>query len=350
MQIIIVAGGGGSRLWPLSNPKTPKQFARVIGHKASIEHVFQYLCTKFSVENIWINTNQKFSLKVAELFPNLPLSHILLEPQKRDNFAAVATQAAVLSHIHGDDEPLVFVTSDEFMQYQASITKFQNAIEIIGDALSNDFFDVVTMGIRPITPNTNYGYLEISLENRYRCYTQVVPIIAWCEKPAKDLAEQFLAQGNYVWNKFNPSFKFKTLKKYLALNDPDSLEILLKIEKTGIIDEADYIKLPKISIEHAFTAKVENVGVIALDINDWVDVGNWEVANNFLPALDQNPNQIQVAGQNNKVKLDDPNRKVAFVGVSDLLLVETEAGILVIDPKYSSDVKQVAEYFEDLDI
>ncbi len=349
MQIIIVAGGGGTRLWPLSNSETPKQFARVIGEKSSIEHVFNYLVAKFPIENIWVNTNQKFASSVTKLFPDLPLSHILLEPQKRDNFAAVASQAAILSHHHGENEPLVFVTSDEFMQYQSSITKFQNAIEIIGDALSNDSFEVVTMGIRPKTANTNYGYLEIAPENRYKCYNQVVPIEKWCEKPAKKLAEQFLDQGNYIWNKFNPSFKFSTLKKFLAANDPVSLEILLKIEKNGVIEELDYEKLPKISIEHAFTENMKNVGVIALDINDWVDVGNWEVANDFLPDLCVNQNQIEIAGQNNKVKLINPDRKVAFVGVSDLLLVETEEGILIIDPKYSNKVKEAAEHFEHMD-
>jgi mannose-1-phosphate guanylyltransferase len=346
MQIIIVAGGGGARLWPSSNSKIPKQFVKIIGEKSSLEHVYEYLVSDFDKENIWINTNQKYADMVSDLIPGFDSAHLLLEPEKRDNFAAVSAQAAVLSHKFGDKEPLIFVTSDEFMLNHESVEKYKSAIKKIASALEKNTFEVVTMGVKPISPNPNYGYLELNPEDKDGYYSDVVKVARFCEKPDVETAQKFLEKGNYIWNKFNPSFTFATLKKYLSVYDPISYEILIEIERTGIIKPEEYAKLTKTSFDYGFMEKVPNMGVIGIDIDDWVDVGNWEIAGKYMPEIDNTNNYIQVSGKNNKVMSHIPERKIAFIGVSNLILVESEEGILVIDPSFSAEVKKVAEYFE----
>jgi len=345
MQLVIVAGGAGTRLWPVSTEKTPKQFSTLIGDKSSAEHVLKYVSEILPSENIWFNTSQNYAHFIDEIFPTFPKNRILYEPQRRDTFAAIGSMAAIISGIYGEDEPILFSTADEFMSEDRSIKIFQNALLKIGKSLENKEFNVVTMGIKPSYPATVYGYIEIQSEDRENCYQQVSKVNQFREKPNFATAEQFVQSGNYLWHKNNPSFTFRALREFLEQNDPESLDIFKEFQKNGKIDPVLYEKLPKISIEFKFMEKAEKMGVIGLDFKDWIDVGTWENAFKYLPSLDPDQNQIQVLGDGNKVKLSDKNRKVAFVGVSDLLVVENEEGLLIIDPRFSGEVKKVAGTF-----
>ena len=345
MQIIIVAGGAGTRLWPVSTDKTPKQFSTLIGDKSSSEHAYKYISEILPAENIWFNTSQNYAHFIDEIFPNFPKNQILFEPERRDTFAAIGSMAAIISGIYGEDEPILFTTADEFMFEDRSIKIFQNALLKIGESLKNKDFNVVTLGIKPSYPATIYGYIQIDSGDTDNCYNQVVEVKQYREKPNFATAEQFVHSGSFLWHKNNPSFTFRALREFLETCDPESLQILLEFQKNGKIDPDLYSKLPKISIEFKFMEKVDKMGVIGLDFKDWVDVGTWENAFKYLPNLDSNQNQIQVLGDGNKVKLSSPNRKVAFVGVSDLLVVENEEGLLIIDPRFSGEVKKVAGSF-----
>ena len=123
------------------------------------------------------------------------------------------------------------------------------------------------------------------------------------------------------------------------------VEVAETIYQKGKIEPEDYQKIPKTSFDYAISEKTDSLGVISLDLF-WEDLGSWEAAEKYLPNLEENQNHFQIAGNNNKVKLSNPNKKVAFVGVSDLILVESEDGLLIINPRSSSEVKKVAEYFE----
>jgi mannose-1-phosphate guanylyltransferase len=346
MQIIIVAGGAGTRLWPVSTEKTPKQFTILIGDKCSAEHVFNYISEIIPSENIWFNTAQNYAHFIEEIFPNFPKNRILFEPERRDTFAAIGSMAAIISGIYGEDEPILFSTADEFMFEDRSIKIFQNALLKIGESLQNKDFNVVTMGIKPSYAATVYGYIEVGSDDTTKCYDQVVSVKQFREKPNQATAEQFVQSGNFLWHKNNPSFTFRALREFLEINDSESLQILLEFQKSGKIIPELYSKLPKISMEFKFMEKADKMGVIGLDFKDWVDVGTWENAFKYLPNLNSDQNQIQVLGDGNKVKLTDPNRKVAFVGVSDLLVVENEEGLLIIDPRFSGEVKKVAGSFK----
>ncbi len=349
MQIIIVAGGGGTRLWPVSTNALPKQFVPIIGDKSSLEKVYEYVSGVFSKEQIWVNTNEKYKDLLIKTLPGLPLERMLFEPEKRDTFPALAAQAAKVSHFTSDKEPIIYVTSDEFFATTSSADKFMQALKKIGRVLEENVYDIITLGIKVSSANVNYGYIETDPQYNSTRYENVVPVTRFTEKPEREKAEGFMNSGNYLWHKFNCSFNFAKMKEMLAEIDPKSLEILLEIEKTGVINPEKYHELPKISIDYQIMERTKNIGVIGLDIEDWVDIGNWEIAGQYIPNISQNSNQIELKGGNNKVKLQDTNRKVAFIGVSNLILVDHVEGILVIDPKHSPEVKNVAEYFQNLE-
>jgi mannose-1-phosphate guanylyltransferase len=324
MQIIIVAGGGGSRLWPLSTAEKPKQFIPLINNTSSLQKIYSYISESFEAEQIWINTNARYSELVLQSLPGFNMSNILAEPEKRDNFAAVAVQAAILAHKFGDFEPLIFTTSDEFFETRVSSTKFTDALRRIGQSLSNNEFEIVTMGVKATSPNINYGYVMLDPSNVSKSFESVVPVENFREKPSPTTAQEYLNSGMYVWNKFNPSFTYATLHRIIQKFHPDLVEIFDSIRQTGQCSLAMYQTIPKISFDYAVMEKASSMGITVLDIDDWIDVGNWEQAYKHLPQ--ESANTLQLSASENKIMTTNPNRKqITFVGVNKLLVVETEA-------------------------
>lgn len=346
MQIIIVAGGGGSRLWPLSTPEKPKQFIPIINNTSSLQKVYSYISNHFPAENIWINTNAKYKELVLNTVEGFPEDHVLTEPVKWDNFAAVSVQAAILANKFGDDEPLIFTTSDEFFATESSAKQFVDALERIGNELQTNKYDIVTMGIKPVSPNTNYGYVEVSKKDMNSVFDSVIDVKSFKEKPNKDTASQYLEEGNYIWNKFNPSFTYRTLDKIISNYHPDHKATFSRIRNTGFCTDEQYTSLPKTSFDFAIMEKAKIMGITALDIEDWVDVGNWQQAYKYLPS--ESEKILQIEATNNKLlsNCSEEKKKISFVGVNNLLVVETDDKLLIIDPEYSASVKKVAEHFE----
>jgi len=346
MQIVIVAGGGGSRLWPMSTPDKPKQFIPIINQTSSLEMVYGYISSAFTPDSIWINTNSRYKQLVSDILPDFDISHILTEPEKRDNFAAVAVQAARIAHEYGADEPIVFTTSDEFFGSDTSSSKFTNALRSIGNELKTGSYDIITMGVKATNPNVNYGYVELNPTNKTRVFDEVVPVLQFKEKPSESTARQYLDSGNFVWNKFNPSFTYATLKKVIDTHHPGLAELFNTIYTTGHCSDEMYAQIPKISFDYAVMEKVDSMGIIALDIEDWIDVGNWQVAFQYLPEPEDNV--LQIEAKNNKLLTtnNDLIKKIGFVGVEGLLVVESEGRLLIVDPTKAAKVKEVTDYFE----
>ncbi len=346
MQIIINAGGTGTRLWPISTNQKPKQFVPLIDEENFLKKTYNRLVTIFQPEQIWVNTNEKFKLFVEESLPaNFPKKNILTEPEKRDNFAAITSHAAVVGHYVGVDEPLVFVHADHLV-LEKDWQQFNQALIQIGNSIELDKFEIVTAGVKPTFANTQLGYIEIEASHKSELFAQVVPVKSFKEKPEIEDAEKFLQSGNYLWNLGYFSFKFSHLLKNIQALYPELVPILEGFRVEGKIQAEDYQKFPKISIDYALIEKISNLGVIGIDIG-WEDIGNWAVAKKYLPSLEANNMHLELQGQNNQVR-SVSGKKVAFIGVSDLLLVESEDSILIINTKHAGEVKKAAEYFESL--
>ena len=348
MQIIINAGGTGTRLWPYSTDNKPKQFIPLIDEESFLAKTYNRLISKFGSENIWINTNHRFKNYITDLIPEFDPDRILTEPEKRDSFAAIVSHAALVAKRTSKDEPLIFVHSDHLI-FEKDWVKFNSALEILENSIKSNDFDLVTAAVKPTFANTKLGYIEIEIENIEKCFLEVVNVNQFKEKPSKDLAEEFLNSGNFLWNLGYFGFTFENILN--SVKSFHSLEVLSAFqniyEKNEITTE-DYQKIPKMAFDYAIAEKTDKLGVVGIDI-DWEDIGSWESAKKYIPELGVNKNFIEFSGQNNKVKLLNSEKRVAFVGLSDVLVVESDEGLLVINTEKSSDVKKVAEYFKDLD-
>jgi mannose-1-phosphate guanylyltransferase len=347
MQIIINAGGTGTRLWPFSTNKTPKQFVPLVGDSNFLKKTYDRLTSYFKPEQIWINTNINFKDLVIQSLPtDFDPKKILTEPEKRDNFAAIISHAAVLAHTVESNEPLIFIHADHLIQ-ESDWQKFNLALEKVANSLETKQFEIITAGVTPRSANTQLGYIEIKPENIHESENKAVKVERFKEKPDLQTAKKFVEDGNFLWNLGYFSFTFESLLKNVEKFMPEALPVINSIQKSGVIKPEEYALLPKIAFDYAIAEKTDSLGVISMDIY-WEDIGNWHVASQYIPKLSENDHFIEVSGQNNLAKSYLHHRKIAFVGVSNLILLESEEGILVIDSKAAGDVKKVAEYFENI--
>ncbi len=350
MQIVINAGGTGTRLWPISTKTTPKQFVELFDNQTLLSKTYNRLRQSFVPEQIWVTVNQSHYNTARQILPGeFADSHILTEPEKRDTFAAVVAHSAVVSHFAGIDEPIVFLNSDQLILPEEQASQKQNqALNIINNSLLHNEFDIVVIGIQPTFPATQYGYIQIHPEDKHLYLTKVVKVLSFKEKPDQKTAEDFLQKGNYLWNFGSFSFCFSRLENILTQLYPEILPAIKSIQTNGQIDLHNFRQLPKTAFDYAVLEKINNLGVIGIDFEVWEDIGTWEILAQYLPDLNQFQNHKQFAGSGNKVKTIYPHKKIAFVGVSNLLFVETEEGILIADPKYTNEIRKVTEWSEEL--
>ncbi|MEI6728453.1 MAG: sugar phosphate nucleotidyltransferase [bacterium] len=351
MQIVINAGGLGTRLWPLSSNKLPKQFSTLIGDKSLLQTTYYRLLSHFGAENIWVNTNHQFTELVKTQLPEIPLKNILSEPERRDTFAAVAGHAAVVAGFTSEDENILFVHSDHNIEPLSSVENLVKAFKRIDSSLTANQFPLIIAGIKPTSPSSQFGYIEIGQENKQESLLNPVKVQSFKEKPDLATATEFLKSGNYLWNFGTFAFKYSSLVKILEQVSSQSCPILETFRMDKKILPEGFKSLVKNSFDYEVIEKIDNLGVVAVELETWEDIGNYEVLLKYLDKAadlgsDSKSHQVQISGTGNRIKIQDKTKKIAFVGVSDLLVVETENGLLIINPQKSGEIKKVSEYFE----
>lgn len=343
MQIIISAGGTGTRLWPLSTSRQPKQFSPIIDEQTLIKKTYNRLVKQIPIKNIWISTNEKYIDWIEKCIPGFDPAKIIVEPAKKDTFAATCANAAIVASRTSRDETIINIQADAFIHAEDE-DQYLQALHKIDLAITQGEFDMMTLAIKPFFPNIGLGYLEVDAQNKESVFENPALVTRFTEKPTLEIANKFIEQGNYFWHWGTYSFTFNKLIEQVSKLQPESLDLVEKIFRTSQIDFETYNQFPKMALEFAITEKLKSLGVLALDIF-WDDIGTWKTVYNYLPNLHEHT-ALELAGSGNKIKSNTSGRKVAFVGVSDLLLVETEEGILVINPEMHAEVKKVAEYFD----
>lgn len=333
MQIIILAGGGGTRLWPLSRKKFPKQFLSLIGDKSLIQNT----ALRVKKNNIWVVTNQDTEALTAEqLSTEIPFfqkGNVIVEPLARNTAPAIAYGASFFE----DDEVLVVLPADHHIQKTDEFNRLLAEAEVLAKK-----GNIVTFGIIPHRPETGYGYIKVAQEK----IGAACKVEAFKEKPDKATAEAYLKAGNYYWNSGMFVFTAGTLRKELAKYCPDIMGVLRNVG--GKKAEADsYAKFPSISIDYAVMEKTDKIVLLPADIG-WSDIGGFEALWENLQK-DANDNAIQgrmdlkTIDSKGNLFFSGASRKkiVAGIGIKDLVIVDTDDVLLVSDKKESQRVKEV---------
>ncbi len=343
--VLIVAGGSGKRLWPLSRQDMPKQLLKVLGGKSLLRIAYERLDGVVPPERILVCTGADYASVVAGELPEIPAANILGEPQGRDSLNAVVWPAAILATTD-PDAAIAVVTADQVMH---PVEAFQAALIEGFEVVESDPAALVTFGVVPTTPHTGYGYLERGAEDPGR--PAVSDVVAFKEKPDRITAEEYLASGRYWWNAGMFVWRAQTLLDQLAELLPPThaaiLELAAAPERLGEI----YPKLTKISVDYAIMEPVSqgrgtaHVKAVRLPI-EWHDVGGFASLAEQLPRDDrgnvtQGTSVLVDAQDNLVINNAEDGRLVAVVGLSGTVIVQTPQITLVCPISEAERIKEL---------
>ncbi len=340
---IIMAGGVGSRFWPLSKASYPKQFHDILGAgETLIQRTFGRLSQTVPSENVLVLTNEKYKGLVNEQLPEVSDENIVLEPAMR-NTAPCILLAALKIYKANPDGVMIVAPSDHWIENEkAFLTDLNTAFEACAEDASEEKL-LVTLGIEPTFPHTGYGYIQYNASS-----AAVKGVKAFKEKPDYATAKQFLAEGNYSWNAgifiWSARAIIEAFEKYLpemyALFNSGFEALNTEAEQQFILD--NYAKAENISIDYGILEKSGHVGVIPATF-DWSDLGAWGALYDNLEK-DQDENVIVNAktvlreAQGNLIR-SEKGKVVVVEGLNDYIVVDSD-DVLVIMPKAKEqDVK-----------
>jgi mannose-1-phosphate guanylyltransferase/mannose-6-phosphate isomerase len=338
---VILAGGSGERLWPLSRTSEPKQFLCLNDHKLSLlqETVLRVNKLDNTLAPVIIG-NEEHRFLIAEHLRQVNQhtnTKILLEPCSRNTLVAIALAVGFAKQNHPDDIKLLILPADHVIEYADLLQQAVN--KALDYADSNN---LITFGIKPSYPETGYGYIHADDKNK---------IIEFIEKPDLTTAELMLSQGNYLWNSGMFLFSLAAMQKEI---NNFSAEILPKIEQALQksnqdldfirIQNTDYEVLPKISIDYAIMEKSKHGYCIPLDCG-WNDIGNWQALYKHLNKIPNNNIEIGNTVTKNCTSslLYSKDLLLTAIGVDNLVVVATKDAVLVTNQDSSKDLKQLIE-------
>ena len=328
MYAIILCGGSGTRLWPLSRKNYPKQFLKLYSSKSLLQETFLRIKEVISTCDIFFVTNNDnyFNVlnHVKEIEADFCVNNIIIEPASLNTAPAISIALKHLTEQKGINvnEPIIVLPSDHYIKdNQAYFELLDIASKELGD-------NIATIGITPTCAETGYGYIKkgFKVNNHYK-------VTEFKEKPEKHNAEVFSKSGEYVWNAGMYMFSADSFTKELSIHAPEIYKLF-----NGNYDEfrAGFHELPDVSIDYAISEKSNKVIVFEGDFG-WTDIGSFdalsEVALNNKNIISHNSKNIFSHSEN--------DRLIATIGVDDLIIIETHDSILVQKKGESSDVKQL---------
>ena len=343
--VLIMAGGSGKRLWPLSRQDMPKQLLKVVGGRSLLRIAYERLDGIVPPDRVLVCTGADYADVVAQELPEVPAANILGEPEGRDSLNAVAWPAAVLAA--RDPEAVVaVVTADQIMH---PVSAFKVALEEGFVVAESDPSALVTFGVVPTAPHTGYGYLQRGEEMPGR--ESVSRVLAFKEKPDLATAEAYLATGDYWWNSGMFVWRAATLLEQLRLLLPETHSLVNQLAAAPERLAEIYPSLVKISVDYAVMEPVSlgrgtaHVLAVRLPIT-WHDVGGFAALSEQLPR-DQQGNATQGASvlvdahDNLVINNAEPGRLVAVMGLSDTVIVQTPQITLVCPMNDAERVKEL---------
>lgn len=341
LYAVILAGGSGTRFWPRSRHEQPKQLLDIVGSEPMICQTARRIAPLIPPERTFVITHALHAEKVRACLGDLPPGHILAEPVGRNTAPAVGL-AALHVRRRDPDGVMVVLPSDHLVQRPRA---FLQALRRAARAAVRHG-SLVTLGIQPLSPETGYGYIRLGEKLEHGVFRAA----AFVEKPSRPRAIRFLRSGRYVWNSGIFVWKADAILNAIACYLPTLSKGLIRIDRAmGSAREtkglhAVYRRMDPISIDHGVLERADNVLVIPADFG-WNDVGSWGALDQILrKRSDGNVAQgLHIAIETTDTLIYSPRKLIATVGVSGLIIVETEDALLVCRKDRAQDVRQVVE-------
>lgn len=344
---VILSGGAGTRLWPVSREAHPKPFMRLPDGQGLLQKTLVRASALPDVGQVLTITNQDYYFQTCDEYNELKLGKdvaftYVLEPCARNTAPAITMAALALSHTAGEDAVMLVLPADHLIEDQEVFAKsVQSAVKLA----QRDY--LVTFGIQPARAETGYGYIQLggALSQEDKAY-QVAQFV---EKPDQASAEQYLESGEYLWNSGMFCFKPRAYLQAIEKLSPEIYASTLACWENSDknmqplrVDRNCFEKIPSDSIDYAVMEKAGDVAVVACDFG-WSDIGSWDAVSE-LSKVDESGNRIegdvvQIDSQDCYIHSED--RLVAALGVKNLMIVDTPDALLVVNRSHTQDVKKV---------
>ena len=345
LHALIMAGGGGTRFWPRSRQKKPKQFLNLVGDRSLLQQAVDRIEALVPPDRTWVITAAAHRGEVAAHLPGLPQERIVGEPCGRDTAACIALGAALIAA--EDPEAVMMVTpADHVIE---PVQEFRRAAQVAEQMVAEHPGALVTFGVVPTYPATGYGYIERGPEIVQRQGLSVFQVRSFREKPSADLAEKWVVSGQYFWNSGIFFWRAQTILAALQANEPKLAEAAGRIAqawKSPRRDEVlqkEYEALGRISIDYAVMERAPQVLAIQAPYR-WDDVGSWQALER-MHAQDAQGNTILARhcglDTTDTIVVAQPGFLVATVGVDHLLIVQDGDALLVADRRDEAAVKNL---------
>ncbi len=344
---MIMAGGGGTRFWPRSRERRPKQFLNLSGERSLLQLAMDRLESLLPATNIWVITGDRYSTETARQLPELLPAHVVGEPCGRDTAPCVGLGAALINR--EDAEGVIIVTpADHVIE---PVAEFRRAAQAAAQVAMEHPRALVTFGIPPTFPSTGYGYIQRGAVVAQRQGITVCAVKGFREKPDAETAERFVASGDYFWNSGIFVWRAAAVLAELRRQQPALHDAVGRIAaawgtpRQQEVLRSEYEAIKRISIDYAVMEHAEEVLVVQAPYR-WDDVGSWLALERMHPQdADGNTVLARHAGlrTRNCIIVGDPGEVVATVGVQDLVIVRDGEATLVASRSDEAAVKQLVD-------
>jgi mannose-1-phosphate guanylyltransferase len=344
---IVMAGGSGTRFWPLSRRKHPKQLLDIFGKGTLLEQTVERLCPLIPPERVYIYTNEIVWRDVCRTLPQIPRAQIVAEPASRNTAPTLGVAAHEI--LHRDPEGLMLVLPADHV-----ITKPAEFLRVLRAGCETAATEgrSVVIGLKPTRPETGYGYVQIGAREACIAGQEIHQVAKFMEKPPLAVARRYVASRRYLWNGGMFIWRASTLLKNFEKHQPRMTKQLAEIAKAGGVRSVKtfrrlFPQFEKISIDYAIMEKIKDIHAVAADIG-WNDVGSWAVAYDLSAKdgeMNVRPDRSLCLDSHGNI-IVAKRSFVVTVGVQDLVIVETDDALLVCARDHSQDVGQAVQAIE----
>jgi mannose-1-phosphate guanylyltransferase len=347
MYAVVLAGGGGTRLWPLSTPECPKPFLKLLGDESLIQGTVARLSPLVQPSDVYVIADRRHLALVAEQLPSIPAGNLIGEPMGRNTAAAVALAAEAINR--PDDEVMLVLPADAYIADEAG---FRDALAAAGEVARGGL--LVTLGVTPDRPETGYGYVLAQPPEREVAGRSTFAVQRFVEKPTVERAQELLATGLASWNAGIFAWTRATIRDRLTRYASDIVEPLRAVCATGTLADMDaiYPTVRATSIDYAVLEPASlagDVAVVPMSVG-WSDLGSWAALRDaWRETAGEAPSGATV-GLGNRRDIGSTEslvlaqgRLVVTIGLRDIIVVDTPEALLVCAAEHSQEVKKIAE-------
>lgn len=349
---VIMAGGLGGRLWPLSRRAKPKQLHTLISDQSMIRETFLRLEPKFAPDKIIISTTPNFVEDIRKHLPEIPAENYVIEPFPMGTAAACGLVTKILN-LRDPKSSVVFLPADAYIKDKE---KFIQVINYAEKVLEKNSDHIITLGITPRNPDTGMGYIQIKEQKEKNNELELWKVKRFVEKPDRKTAEEYIETKEYYWNGGIFVWKTDNMLQMIEENLPKTHSALLNIARAIGTDsekktiEKEYALVEPTTIDYGIMEKTDKILLIPADFG-WSDVGSWETLHQVLSELRQENNILRAnhAGIESEdcLILSNSDKLIATVGLKNIAIIDTPDALLVCNTKESHKVKELLQKLDE---